>query len=60
MCREIKIMENLKNGPYILPILDMVKDPASDSPNIVTKWVNTIPYRVAALAIFQSRTSMPV
>ena len=39
-------MQDLKGGPSILPILDVVKDKETDSPNIVTKWVNTIPYRV--------------
>ena len=46
MCREIKVMQILKNGPYILPILDTVKDEESGSPNIVTKWISTLPYRV--------------
>ena len=39
-------MEDLKNGPSILPLLDVVKDEETDSPNLVTKWVNTLPYRV--------------
>ena len=43
--REIKVMQILKNGPYILPILDMVRDEESGSPNIVTKWISTLPYR---------------
>ena len=45
-CREILVMEDLKNGPSILPLLDVVKDEEADSPNLVTKWVNTLPYRV--------------
>lgn len=46
--REILIMQDLKGGPSILPILDVVRDEETDSPNIVTKWVNTIPYRVGS------------
>lgn len=41
-------MQDLKGGPSILPILDVFRDEETDSPNIVTKWVNTIPYRVSS------------
>ena len=49
--REIHIMQLLKDGPYILPILDMVKDPQTGSPNLVTKWVDSMPYRVGLYMI---------
>lgn len=58
--REIKVMQILKNGPYILPILDMVKDPESGSPNIVTKWISTLPYRVIIGYSFHLRSSIQV
>ena len=58
--REIKIMQNLSGGPSIIPLLDTVKDKETESPNIVTRWVNTIPYRVGLLTPLDSRSSTPV
>ena len=60
MYREIKVMQILKNGPYILPILDMVRDEESGSPKIVTKWISTLPYRVIFGYSFHSRSFTPV
>lgn len=44
--REVKIMQLLREGPYILPLLDVLKDPDSGYPMLVTKWVESIYYRV--------------
>ena len=60
MGREIKIMQNLSGGPSIIPLLDTVKDEETGSPNIVTRWVNTIPYRVGFCGRMDSRSSTPV
>lgn len=38
--REIKILQELKDGPNIIRILDVVKDPASKMPCIVTEWID--------------------
>lgn len=58
--REIKIMQNLSGGPSIIPLLDTVKDEETGSPNIVTRWVNTIPYRVGFCEQMDFRSSTPV
>lgn len=39
-------MQLLREGPYILPLLDVLKDPDSGYPMLVTKWVESIYYRV--------------
>jgi len=38
--REIKILENLKGGPNIIELLDVVKDPLSQTPTLVFEHVN--------------------
>ena len=43
--REIKILQNLKNGPNILKLIDIVKDPSSKSPCIITEWIDNIEYK---------------
>ena len=60
MDREIKIMQNLSGGPSIIPLLDTVKDEETESPNIVTRWVNTIPYRVGFCDSLDHRSFTPV
>lgn len=44
--REIKIMQLLRDGPNILPLLDILQDTETGYPMIVTKWVDSIHYRV--------------
>ena len=39
-------MQLLKGGPNILPLLDILKDPDSGYPMLVTKWVDSMYYRV--------------
>lgn len=53
--REVKIMQLLRDGPYILPLLDVLKDPDSGYPMLVTKWVESIYYRVFLSNSFYSR-----
>ena len=43
--REIKILENLKNGPNIITLLDCVKDPINRTPALVFEHVNSIDHR---------------
>jgi len=44
--REIKILQNLCNGPNIVKLLDIVRDPASKTTSLVFEHVNNIDYRV--------------
>ena len=43
--REIKILQNLKGGPNIVKLLDVVRDPSSKSPCIITEWIDNIDYK---------------
>lgn len=38
--REIKILENLRNGPNIITLLDVVKDPVARTPALIFEYVN--------------------
>jgi serine/threonine protein kinase len=38
--REIKILQNLSNGPNIIKLLDVVRDPESKTPSLVFEYVN--------------------
>jgi casein kinase II subunit alpha len=44
--REIKILQNLCNGPNVVKLLDIVRDPASKTTSLVFEHVNNIDYRV--------------
>ena len=44
--REIKILQNLKNGPHIVRLLDVVRDPSSKSPCIITEWIDNVDFKV--------------
>lgn len=43
--REIKIMQNLSQGPYVIPLLAVTKDPETHQPSLITKWVETKDFR---------------
>ena len=43
--REIKILQNLKDGPNIVKLVDIVRDPSSKSPCIITEWINNVDYK---------------
>ena len=45
-------MQTLKDGPYILPLLDILKDEEIDCPMLVTKWVDSHHYRVKDSTFF--------
>jgi casein kinase II subunit alpha len=38
--REIKILENLRGGPNIITLLDLVRDPVSRTPALIFEYVN--------------------
>uniref|UniRef100_A0A671Q1K7 non-specific serine/threonine protein kinase n=1 Tax=Sinocyclocheilus anshuiensis TaxID=1608454 RepID=A0A671Q1K7_9TELE len=43
--REIKILENLRGGPNIIALLDIVKDPVSRTPALVFEHVNNTDFK---------------
>jgi len=43
--REIKILENLRGGPNIISLLDVVKDPVSRTPALIFEHVNNIDFK---------------
>ncbi|CAK5264883.1 unnamed protein product [Mycena citricolor] len=44
--REIKILQNLAGGPNIVALLDVVRDPASKIPSLVTEYVQNIEFKL--------------
>ena len=44
--REIKILENLRNGPNIITLLDVVKDPVARTPALIFEYVNNRDFKV--------------
>jgi len=43
--REIKILENLRGGPNIITLLDVVKDPVSRTPALIFEYVNNTDFK---------------
>ena len=39
--REIKIMQQLSGGPSILPLLATVREPTTNAPSLITRWVES-------------------
>jgi casein kinase II subunit alpha len=44
--REIKILQNLAGGPNILALLDVVRDPTSKIPSLITEYVDKVHFKV--------------
>lgn len=44
--REIKILQNLAGGPNVVALLDVVRDPQSKTPSIITEYVNNTDFKV--------------
>jgi serine/threonine protein kinase len=44
--REIKILQNLNGGPNIIQLLDMVRDPASETPSLIFEHVENVDFKV--------------
>jgi casein kinase II subunit alpha len=44
--REIKILQNLAGGPNIVALLDVVRDPASKIPSLITEYVDNVDFKV--------------
>ncbi|CAF1019106.1 unnamed protein product [Adineta ricciae] len=43
--REIKILENLRGGPNVITLLDIVKDPVSRTPALIFEYVNNTDFK---------------
>ena len=43
--REVKILQNLQNGPNIIKLIDIVRDPVSRTPALVFEYVNNFDYK---------------
>ncbi|OBZ79038.1 Casein kinase II subunit alpha [Grifola frondosa] len=44
--REIKILQNLAGGPNIIALLDVVRDPSSKIPSLITEYVHNVDFKV--------------
>lgn len=44
--REIKILQNLAGGPNVVALLDVVRDPASKIPSLITEYVHNVDFKV--------------
>lgn len=44
--REIKILQNLAGGPNVVSLLDVVRDPASKIPSLITEYVHNTDFKV--------------
>lgn len=44
--REVKILLNLRRGPNIIALLDLVEDPSSKTPSLVFECVNNVDFRI--------------
>ena len=43
--REIKILKNLKGGPNIIELIDVVRDPQSRTPSLITEKIDNVDFR---------------
>ena len=43
--REIKILQNLAGGTNIITLLDVVRDPISKTPSLITEYVNNTDFK---------------
>jgi casein kinase II subunit alpha len=44
--REIKILQNLKDGPNIVKLLDVVRDPSSKTPCLIFECIDNTDFKV--------------
>jgi len=44
--REIKILQNLANGPNIIALLDVVRDPSSKIPSLITEYIHNVDFKL--------------
>lgn len=44
--REIKILQNLAGGPNVVALLDVVRDPTSKIPSLITEYIHNVDFKV--------------
>lgn len=44
--REIKILQNLKDGPNVVKLLDVVRDPTSKTPCLIFEWIDHTDFKI--------------
>lgn len=44
--REIKILQNLAGGPNVIALLDVVRDPSSKIPSLITEYIHNVDFKV--------------
>ena len=44
--REIKILQNIRGGPNVIKLLDVVRDPESKTPSLIFEYVNNVDFKV--------------
>ncbi len=44
--REIKILQNLAGGPNVIALLDVVRDPTSKIPSLVTEYIHNVDFKI--------------
>lgn len=44
--REIKILQNLMGGPNVVQLIDVVRDPQSKTPSIITEFIDNTDFKV--------------
>lgn len=44
--REIKILQNLAGGPNVISLLDVVRDPQSKTPSLISEYVNNTDFKL--------------
>jgi serine/threonine protein kinase len=44
--REIKILQNLAGGPNVIALLDVVRDPSSKIPSLITEYIHNLDFKV--------------
>ena len=44
--REIKILQNLAGGPNVIALLDVVRDPSSNIPALITEYIHNVDFKV--------------
>lgn len=44
--REIKILQNLMGGPNVVQLIDVVRDPQSKTPSIITEYIDNTDFKV--------------
>ena len=44
--REIKILQNLSNGPNIVKLIEVVRDPSSKTPSLIFEYIDNVDFKI--------------